>query len=403
MKVLLIDVNCKNSSTGNIVYNLYNYINSSGDEAAVCYGRGPRIEEKNIFKFGIDAETYLHALLTRITGFTGCFSFFSTRRLIKFIKEFNPDVVHIHELHAYFVNIKPLINYLKRRSIPLVWTFHCEFMYTGKCGVSYECQRYLTGCGKCPQLQSYPKTMFFDFTHYMWKQKKEILVNYPKLVIVAPSKWLAYRTENSFLKGKDIRVIHNGIDTDIFKPCSNREELKNKYGITAEKIVLSVASHITSDSNKGARSIYELAEQLFDENIHFILVGADEREIKKQGNITIVPAIMDKNELAKIFSGADVFLICSKKENFPTTSMESQCCGTPVCGFDVGGVRETIVTDAYLAPFGDIQSLKSNLLLALNTAYNPSIARQVLGKERMLDEYYKVYKTIRGEEKENGQ
>ena len=167
----------------------------------------------------------------------------------------------------------------------------------------------------------------------------------------------------------------------------------------AEKIVLSVASHITSDSNKGARFIYELAKQLVDENIHFILVGADERVIKKQGNITIVPAIMDKNELAKIYSGADVFLICSEKENFPTTSMESQCCGTPVCGFDVGGVRETIATDAYLSTFGDIQSLKKNLILALNTAYNPSIARQVLGKERMLDEYNKVYKTITREGK----
>lgn len=399
MKVLLIDVNCKNSSTGNIVYNLYNYINSSGDEAAVCYGRGPKIEEKNIFKFGIDAETYLHALLTRITGFTGCFSFFSTRRLIKYIKEFNPDVVHIHELHAYFVSIKPLVNYLKRRNIPLVWTFHCEFMYTGKCGVAYECQRYLIGCGKCPHLQSYPKTMFFDFTHYMWKQKRKILSDYPKLVIVTPSKWLASRSKNSFLKGKDIRVIHNGIDTNIFKPCSNREELKTKYGIEAEKIVLSVASHITTDNNKGARFIYKLAEQLVDENIHFILVGADEREIKKQGNITIVPTIIDKNELAKVYSGADVFLICSEKENFPTTSMESQCCGTPVCGFDVGGVRETIATDAYLSTFGDIQSLKKNLILALNTSYNPSIARLVLGKERMLDEYYKVYKTITREGK----
>ena len=107
MKILLIDVNCKNSSTGKILYDLYTGVNESGNEAAVCYGRGKKIKEHNIFKFGLDVETYIHALLTRITGFTGCFSPFSTIRLIRFIKKFKPDVVHIHELHAYFVNILP--------------------------------------------------------------------------------------------------------------------------------------------------------------------------------------------------------------------------------------------------------------------------------------------------------
>ena len=109
MKVLLIDVNCKDSSTGRIVYDMYTSINSSGNIAAVCYGRGRELAEPNIIKFGLDWETALHAILTRITGYTGCFSYFSTRRLMKFIREFRPDVVHIHELHAYFVNTKPLL------------------------------------------------------------------------------------------------------------------------------------------------------------------------------------------------------------------------------------------------------------------------------------------------------
>lgn len=133
----MIDVNCKNSSTGRIVYDLYSNINASGDVAAVCYGRGQKIDEPNIFKFGLDWETCLHAMLTRLTGFTGCFSFFSTRRLLNFIREFQPDVVHIHELHAYFVNIKLLISYLKKAEIRIVCTLHCEFMYTGNAGMPW--------------------------------------------------------------------------------------------------------------------------------------------------------------------------------------------------------------------------------------------------------------------------
>ncbi|MCF0127039.1 MAG: glycosyltransferase, partial [Pseudobutyrivibrio sp.] len=132
MRVLLIDVNCKYSSTGKIVYNLCQFLNAHGHEAAVAYGRGEEIDEPGIFKFGIDNETRMHALLARITGYNGRFSPKSTARLLDFIEEFNPDVIHIHELHAYFVNHRELLEYIKSKHIPVVWTFHCEYMYTGK-------------------------------------------------------------------------------------------------------------------------------------------------------------------------------------------------------------------------------------------------------------------------------
>lgn len=395
MKVLLIDVNYKYSSTGKIVYDLFNFINKSGNFAAVCYGRGDIVDEEAVYKFGIDSETRIHALLTRLTGLTGCFSYFSTKRLINYIEIFKPDVVHIHELHAYFVNLKPLISYLKQKQIPIVWTFHCEFMYTGKCGVAYECNRYTTGCGKCPHLKIYPKTWLFDFTHYMWKQKRDLLSDYNNLVIVTPSQWLANRTKLSFLGRKDIRVIHNGIDTTVFRPCAMKEDLKAEYGIKENKIVLAVASHITTDSNKGAKFIYKLADELANENIHFVLVGADEKKITTQRNITIVPAIKNQQKLARLYSGADVFLICSEKENFPTTLMEAQCCGTPVCGFDVGGVKETIVSEAYLCEYGDMKGLKENLLVALNSKYDSSKALSYFSKENMLNKYLYLYKTVR--------
>ena len=152
-RVLLIDVNCKNSSTGKIVYDLYQNLRADGREAAICYGRGPLVEGDNIFKFGIDTETKIHAGLARLTGYNGCFSPKSTKRLIEYIDQFNPDLIHIHELHAYFVNIKPLIEHIKKKGIPVVWTFHCEYMYTGKCGYAYECSNFQQSCGNCPAVK----------------------------------------------------------------------------------------------------------------------------------------------------------------------------------------------------------------------------------------------------------
>lgn len=171
-RILLIDVNCKNSSTGKIVYDLYQNLRNDGREAAVCYGRGEKIEEENIFKFGLDWETNIHALCARITGYNGCYSYISTWRLIRFIDEFKPDVIHIHELHAYFVNIRPLLSYIKKKNIKVVWTFHCEYMYTGKCGHAYECTKYQKECGNCPNPKGYPKSLFFDRTREMFQMKK---------------------------------------------------------------------------------------------------------------------------------------------------------------------------------------------------------------------------------------
>jgi len=152
MKVLLIDVNCKYTSTGKIVYDLYSELRRQGHEAFVAYGRGPKISEVGIRKFAWDIETYFHAFMTRMIGLTGFFSPISTHRLLTLIKRIQPDVVHLHELHGYFVNIGSIVNYLKINQIPTVWTYHCEFMYTGKCGYTEDCTRYTDQCGECPLL-----------------------------------------------------------------------------------------------------------------------------------------------------------------------------------------------------------------------------------------------------------
>lgn len=392
MKVLLIDVNCKHSSTGKIVYDLYKRLLEDGHEAAVCYGRGEIIKEKNIYKFGLDWETVLHAGLSRITGLNGCYSLFSTKRLIRYIESFDPDVIHIHELHAYFVNIKPLINYLKKKKKKIVWTFHCEYMYTGKCGYAYDCLNFTKECGNCPAVKEYPKSLFFDRTRKMFREKRNLLKDLD-FTIVTPSKWLADRVNISFLSNNKIEVIHNGIDTDCIFYRRTQEEierLKEKYLLSDKKIVLSVAPNIM-DERKGGKTVLEISRQMKNKNIQFVLVGNSETK-KYNENVLLVAKTKDQKELATWYSAADIFLICSKRENFPTTCIEAVCCGAPIVGIDEGGTKETAI-----APYGrflknpNIQDLVEAVLKQLTENVSRDEIHEWGKKEYAKDNMYKRY------------
>ena len=404
MRVLLIDVNCKTSSTGQIVYNLYSYLNSHGDEAAVCYGRGEKIKENNIFKFGLDLETYLHAFLTRLTGYTGCFSFFSTRRLIKYIKYFKPDIVHIHELHAYFVNIKPLLLFLEKNNIKVIHTLHCEFSYTGKCGHSVECEKWKTECNKCPHLKDYPATLFFDHTGKMQSDKRNGFSAINEITIVTPSEWLAKRANQSFFKNRQIKIIHNGIDTDIFKPVDS-SLLKKDLGIKPdEKIVLSVAPNIMSHE-KGGEYVLQIAQKLNDYNIRFVIVGSENPPGKSDNNLIIKGKIYEKKILAQYYSMADLFLICSERENYPTTCLEAQACGTPICGFDTGGTRETDFNKhSFWAKYPDVEDMAEKILKILETdsqldqlKINVKKFQEEYSVDAMCKQYYTIYRSNKSE------
>lgn len=355
-RILLIDVNCKGSSTGNIVYDLYQGIKANGRTVSVCYGRGPLIEEDNIYKFGLDWETKMHAGLARLTGYNGCFSPFSTRRLINYIDEYKPDIIHIHELHAYFVNIKPLIEYIKKKHIPVVWTFHCEYMYTGKCGHAYDCEKYKTECCKCKAVKEYPKSLLFDKTKQMYQSKKRLL-NDLDFTIITPSKWLADRVRTSFLKNKRIDVIFNGIDTDIFRPNVNLN-LKTKLGIPEKsKIALFVAPTLT-DERKGGKWIIEIAKKMQDKDIYFVMIGQGKIVDNMPNNIIMPGAVYNQNLLAEFYSIADVFLLCSERETYSMTCAEALCCGTKVVGFKAGA-PETVFRLPYanFVDYGDVESV----------------------------------------------
>jgi putative colanic acid biosynthesis glycosyltransferase len=398
MKVLLIDVNCKNSSTGKIVYDLYTELRKNNHTAAVCYGRGPVVKEPDILKFSSDVETYAHAFLTRLTGLTGVYSPFATRRLINFMEVFKPDIVHLHELHAYFVNIGPVMNHLKKNNIKTIWTFHCEFMYTGKCGHADDCEKWKSECGRCPKVREYPASIYFDFTRKMFRQKKHLFDGFENLVITTPSNWLAKRVEQSFLKDKDIKVIANGIDTkNTFYPRPFAH-LKKNHGLKEEKIVLAVAPGLMSD-NKGGKWVLDLAKRLKNENMKFILIGIDDLTQKFDDNVIALGRTQDQHELAQYYSMADVFLICSRKETFSMPCAESLACGTPVIGFDSGAPIE-VAPENYgiFVQYGDIQELEKttrNLLkgtIIIKTKEEcADYARSKFSKQEMYNKYLNLY------------
>lgn len=396
MRVLLIDVNCKNSSTGKIVYDLFKELKSDGNEVALCYGRGKQINEIGVFKFGLDWETYIHAGLSRLTGLNGYFSYFSTKKLLKFIDEFKPDIINIHELHAYFVNFKPVLNYIAQKNIKTIYTFHCEYMYTGKCGNAIDCEAWKSGCKKCKYIRRYPTSLFFDFTRKMYLDKREALLKIKNLKIVTPSQWLADRVKHTFLKEKEIDVIHNGVNLSEFHYHSQTLELRNKLGISEkEKVVIAIASNVMSKA-KGGEHILALAKKMENTSTKFILVGAKKKHISH--NIIMLTTITDSSLLSQYYSLADVFIMCSINETFSMTCAESLCCGTPVVAF-CAGAPETIFKKPYalFVKYGDYDELEKNVRLRLSTGL---ISRKKcikygvenFSKDVMCDKYSELYK-----------
>lgn len=386
MKILLIDVNYGEGSTGKIVKELKNAIEKTNNKVLACYGRGKKSKEKNVFKFSYDIETYFHAFLSRVTGLMGYFSYFSTKKLIKKIEEFQPDIVHIHETHSYFINYLKLIEYLKSKKIKTIWTFHCEYMYTGNCGYAYECEKWKSKCENCEKIHEYPKSLFFDFTSKMYNDKKKAFQNFENLTIVTPSKWLADRVKESFLKEKKIEVVHNGLDTEIFSPREYKHLIK-KYKIKDQKILLSAAPDIMSQ-RKGGPWLIELAKRLEKENYLIFLIGVKEIEENYPSNIIALPLIKSQIELAEYYSMADIFVLCSQKETFSMTCAEAISCGTQVVGFE-SGAPETVFNEGKFVEYGNLEKLEKVIKETLEK--KRELDTKKYSSKNMVNTYIKIY------------
>ena len=376
-------------------------LEAEGHQALACYGRDVAGLKSTAKKISSSWEVYLHAAMTRLSGWTGKFSPMATRECIAQIKAFKPDVVHLHELHGYFINYSEIIDYLKSSGIPVLWTFHCEFMYTGKCGYAYECENWLTECGNCPQLSVYPSSLVFDRTREMFNQKKEIFRGFDRLKIITPSAWLADRVRQSFLSEKQVGVIYNGIDVDdLFKPQLTTS-LRDKLGIKTKHVIVSIAPDIMSE-RKGGQWVIDLAARCIKNDVTFVMVGAENPLDVSAPNVLVLPRVSDKRELAKYYSLGDFFLLTSKKETFSLVCAESLACGTPVIGFEAGAPTEVAPSGYGLfVEYGNLDKLQDGILNALRDRNSfktatecAAYAANMFSKRKMVQFYLAEYNSL---------
>ena len=289
--------------------------------------------------FGSFFENAMHHILAAFTGKLECFSSIGTNSLIRKLKNIDPDIIHLHNLHGFYINVPNFFKYIKKNNIKVIWTLHDCWAFTGHCPHfdMIGCEKWKTGCYSCPQYRDYPKT-YVDRSKWMYKKKKQWFLGVEDLTIVTPSKWLANLAKQSFLKDYPVRVINNGIDLSVFKPTES--DFKKKYDCEDKKLILGVA--FGWGKRKGLDVFIELSKRL-PKNYQIVLVGTDEtvdRQLPK--NIISIHRTQNQAELAEIYSAVDLFVNPTREENFPTVNIESLACGTPVLTFKTGGSPEII-------------------------------------------------------------
>lgn len=355
MKVLQINSVCGIGSTGRIATDIHNILIEQGHESYIAYGRDLPKNCDTSIKIGNKLDNYKHAALTRVFGKHGFGSKKATKDFIEKVKEIDPDFIHLHNIHGYYINIEILFDYLKKAGKPVIWTLHDCWSFTGHCAYfDYTgCGKWKTGCNNCPEKNSYPASILLDNSKDNYQKKKEIFTGVNNLTIVTPSKWLAGLVKQSYLKEYPVEVINNGIDLDVFKPTQSN--FRKRYNLENKFIILGVAS--TWDRRKGFKYFIGLSEKIKkDEAI--VLVGLSERQKKNlPKNIIGITRTNNVNELAEIYSAADVFVNPTLEEVMGLTNVEALACGTPVITFDTGGSVECIDEKTGVVGKGNVDDL----------------------------------------------
>lgn len=354
MKVLQIDVVCGVGSTGRIVSDIHNYLKSNKIESCVAYGREESKNCDKTIKIGNKFGIYWHVFMTRFFDKHGFSSKRATLKLIEKIEEYNPDIIHLNNLHGYYLNIEILFQYLKESNKKIFWTLHDCWDFTGHCAYFdlIKCTKWKTECNRCPQLDSYPSSYFWDNSKSNYYRKKENYSGVKNLTIITPSEWLSNLVKESFLKEYPVVVINNGIDTDIFK--KRESKIRDKLEIRDKFIILGVASPWSK--RKGFEDFLELSKMLEEDEI-IIMVGLSKEQILKlPKNIIGLEKTNSAVELSELYSTANIFFNPTYEDNYPTVNLEALSCGTPVITYNTGGSPECITTNnGYIVEQGDIK------------------------------------------------
>ena len=397
MRVLQINSVCGTGSTSKLAVQISDCLNSQGVDNYIAYGFG-NCDRPNTFKFGNMVDAHLHSFLSRKLCIQGYGSWFATGKLIRYMKKIKPDVVHLHNIHGHYLNFPRLFRYLKKANCQVAWTFHDCWPMTGKCTHFTEigCNKWQTQCDHCQQLNTYPDSTC-DRSRKNYLDKKKHFSGLAKLYIVTVSQWLKETAEASFFQGKDIQCIYNGIDLNLFRPVSS--DVRDSLGIGNRFMILGVSSQW--NNKKGYDKFLALAQRL-DENAVIVLVGVStEQKATLPDNIIGICKTEDQQQLAQLYSAADVLVNLSLEETFGLVVAEALACGTPAIVLNSTACPEVVSEDTGIViepkdPQGLDRAL-DKIRSTGKTAYSHDCterARQLFTNERMQQQYYLLYSKL---------
>lgn len=393
-----------NTSTGRIMQEIGELAMANGWESYIAYsgGRdGIKPCKSNLIPVGGKADVAFHGLWTRLTDRHGLASWGATRKFIKEIEALRPDVIHIHNIHGYFLNYKILFEYLAKKNIPVVWTVHDCWLYTGHCyhyaGVG--CRKWMTQCEHCPQTRAFPASLLLDRSRQNYVDKKKAFASLQNLIIVTVSEWMKGEMSHSFLKDCRYQVIHNGIDLDVFDVQSDDEAVRGKYNLGNKKIILGLASIWCRE--KGWDDFVEMSRML-DEDEVIVMVGVSEEQQKMlPENIVAIRRTENVRQLAELYSAATAFVNPTWQDNYPTVNLEAIACGTPVVTYRTGGSVEAVTEETgFIVEQGDIKGLLEAVRTVAErgkvqyTAKCRAHALANFRKEERYADYLKLYESI---------
>lgn len=358
----------------NIIFKKHRELIANGDESWVFWARGEHEQDERMQKLASLPEVCFDGVLTRVDGKPGFHSRGITKRLLAKLDEIHPDVVHLHVLTGYYINIEMLFKWLAAHECKVNWTLHDCWDFTGHCiyFTFVKCKQWRDGCAAhypCPQKHDYPETIAGDMAvRWSYEHKKQLFTMLPpeRVQLITPSEWLANLVRQSFLSKYDVKVVHNTINADVFKPTSS--DFRQRYGLGKRFIVLGVASKWSE--RKGLKDFVRLAKELDPKKYAVVVVGLSEKQIgqvKSMANcILALPKTNGQRDLVEAYSAADVFFNPTVEDNYPTVNLEAEACGTPVITFDTGGCRETVKrTDSSVVKNYE-QGLRAIAMLANN-------------------------------------
>ena len=370
MKIIGINA-CNYGSTGNIMLQVLELARAKGDEAYASFPNSNDNLKKHVdyqMPIGNQFLRDIHIKAAVLTGFNDCFSLLATKRFLSQVEKYNPDIIHLHNSHGWYINLPMLFRYIKKHRIRVVWTLHDCWSFTGHCPhfTMAQCDKWKTGCNNCPLFREYPQS-FVDNSRYMYNLKKKWFTGVENMTLVTPSQWLADLVKESYLKDYPVKVIHNGIDLEIFKPTPSN--FRKKHAIPDNKyIVLGVA--FGWDERKGLDVFVELARRLDTEKYQIVLVGTDDNVDKRlPRSIISIHRTQNQTELAEIYTAADVFANPTREEVLGLVNLEALACGTPVITFKTGGSPECIdETCGVVVDCDDITALVQEIIRICETS-----------------------------------